>query len=66
MKLIKKNGASEVRVVISETDTHYIGAELNTAFITGMDAFSVLAFPKANYTVSGNYNITAIPEAENT
>jgi len=63
MKLVKKNTGTDVRVVLFETETHYICADLGATFLGGTDHSSICAAPRSGYTEIGIFD-GARPGAE--
>lgn len=63
MKIIKSKTGTEVRVVIAESDTHYIGAEVSNTFLSGVGPVTLYGYPKTGYAVTGSLD-TATPDSE--
>lgn len=63
MKLVKKNTGTDVRVVLFETPTHFICADLGTTFLGGTDQICIYAAPRTGYTETGTFDL-ARPGAE--
>ena len=55
MDIIKKNGAEEVRVVLLDTPTHYLGVEMSSSFVSGTGPVSIYAYPHSGYSLVGKF-----------